>query len=63
MSDDLRDQIYRSLSQKATDELIEIWQANNRTEWTEMAFDAIRDILQERHVDLPPQAEPVTQPV
>lgn len=59
MSDDLRKQIYNSLSQKETDELVEIWQTNDRVQWTEMAFDVIREILQERLGELSPQDEPV----
>jgi len=55
MSNELRKQIYGSLSQKGTDELIEIWLTNDHIEWTEMAFDVIREILQERFVELPSQ--------
>ena len=59
MSNELRKQIYGSLSQKGTDELIEIWQTNDHIEWTEMAFDVIREILQERLVELPSQDVPI----
>ena len=59
MSEDLRQQIHTRLSQKETDELLEIWHTHDRDEWSEMAFDAIREILQERDVELPPEAEPV----
>jgi uncharacterized membrane protein YhaH (DUF805 family) len=61
MSDDLHNQIYRSLNQKETDELIEIWKTNDRTAWTETAFDEIRRILEERLVELPSQEEPVSK--
>jgi hypothetical protein len=61
MSDDFRKQVYANFSQKSTDALIEIWRSNNRVEWTEMTFDVIREILQERLVELPPQNEPITQ--
>jgi tetratricopeptide (TPR) repeat protein len=61
MSNDLRKQIYGSLNPKETDELIKIWQTNNHVEWTEIAFDVIREILQERHVELPPQDKPVLE--
>lgn len=66
MNDELRKQIHRNFSQKGTDELVEIWRTNNRGEWAEMTFDVIRELLQERHVELPPQNEPIyeiSQPV
>jgi len=63
MSDDFRKQVYANFNQKSTDVLIEIWQSNNRVEWTEMTFDVIREILHERLVELPPQNEPITEAV
>jgi uncharacterized membrane protein YhaH (DUF805 family) len=59
MSDDLRKQIYGNLRQRGTDDLIEIWRSNNRAEWTEMAFEVIREILHERLIELPPQDQPI----
>lgn len=59
MSDDLYKRIYNSLSLRETDELVEIWQTNDRFEWTETAFEVIREILQERLGELPAQNEPV----
>ncbi len=59
MDTDLREIMYSSLRKKSTDELIKIWQSNNRIEWSNMSFDVIRGILQERSVELPPQNEPV----
>lgn len=59
MSDDQRKQIYESLRLKETDELIKIWQTNNHLEWTEMAFEVIREILLERQVELPRQHNPI----
>ena len=59
MNDDLRQEIYNGLSQKATNELVEIWRANDHTQWTDMGFDVIREILQERLGELPPQNKPV----
>jgi hypothetical protein len=63
MSDRIRKQIYDTLNRKETDELVEIWQANNRVEWTDTAFDIIREILQERLNELPTQDEPVLESV
>ncbi len=61
MSDDLHRQLYRNFNQKPTDELVEIWQINNRAEWSELTFDVIQEILLERLVELPPQNEPITE--
>ena len=61
MSDDFRKQLYRNFNQRATDELIEIWQTNNRAEWSELSFDVIQEILQERLSALPSQNEPITE--
>lgn len=61
MSNDLRKQIYNSLNLKETDELIEIWKKNDRLEWAEDTFNIVRDILQERLGELPPQDEPILE--
>jgi hypothetical protein len=58
MSDEFRKQLYGNFNNKSTDELIEIWQTNNRTEWSEMTFDVIREILLERLPVLPSQDGP-----
>lgn len=63
MSEALRKQIYNNLNLKNTDELIEIWRANDRVEWTEDAFDVVRIILMERLGEVPAQAEPVLEHV
>lgn len=57
MNDDLRDQIYSNMLLKETDELIEIWQKHDTGEWTEMAFEVVREILQNRLGELPLQDE------
>ncbi len=61
MSDDLHDQIYKNFGQKTNDELIAIWQTNDRVEWSALAFNVIREILQERNVEILPQADPKIQ--
>jgi len=58
MKDDLRAQIHRSLDQKETSELIEIWQEHDSDEWAESTFDVIEEILQERQVEPPLQEKP-----
>ena len=61
MRDDFRDQLYRNFNQKSTDELTEIWQANNRAAYSEMTFDVLREILQERLGELPLQNEVIPE--
>ena len=61
MSSDLRKQIFNNLNLKETDELLEIWQKNDRVEWTEDTFNVIQEILQERLDELPPQDEPILE--
>jgi hypothetical protein len=58
MSDDLRNQIRNNLDLKDPDELLEIWETNNRAEWSDTAFDVLREILQQRMGEVPPQNEP-----
>jgi hypothetical protein len=57
MDDELRAQIYNRMNQKETDELIAIWQTHDSEEWTETAFDVVKDILLNRLGELPPQDE------
>ena len=59
MSEELREQIYNNLRLKETDELLEIWQINNRADWSETAFDVIKEILRQRLVEMPSQDKPV----
>jgi hypothetical protein len=52
-----KQEIVANLRMKETDELLKIWQDNNRQEWSEEAFTAIHDILQERLGSVPEQEE------
>jgi len=63
MSDELYKQIHANLHLKETDELLEIWQTNDRTEWSDTAFEVIRDILTERKVEVPVQNDPIYEHV
>jgi hypothetical protein len=60
--DDIRQEIYTNFNRKETDELVRIWQLNNRYEWTDEAIETVGKILQERLGDLPPQNEPNLEP-
>lgn len=55
----LRQQMYGNLNLKETDELLDIWQTNNRGEWSDDAFEVVESILKERGVEIPQQDEPV----
>jgi hypothetical protein len=57
-NDEYQSKIYAHLKEKDTDELLKIWKENNRSEWTEEAFDAIWSILSDRLGEVPEQGEP-----
>lgn len=59
MSSSLKEQIYRNMNTKDTEELLEIWQKNDRVEWSETAFEMIKEILVERIGEIPEQEEPI----
>jgi hypothetical protein len=61
MSNDFRRQIYNNFNLKETDELVEIWQTNDRVEWSDDTFGIIQEILQERLGELPSQNEPILE--
>lgn len=55
MSDNLREQAYQDFNQKSTDELVRVWQTNDRVRWQDETFEVIHQILQERGIEIPPQ--------
>ena len=55
MSNELRQQIHNELKLRETEDLLEIWRANDHEEWSDTAFEVIRDILSERLGEVPPQ--------
>lgn len=59
--DPIQKQLYNRLSEKETEELVAIWQENDRGAWSEAAFAAIQKILLERLGELPEQAPPVDE--
>lgn len=59
MNEKLRDHLYNNFSEKDTEELLDIWQTNNRVEWSNLAFEAIEDILKKRIGTLPTQNDPI----
>jgi hypothetical protein len=57
--EDFRNQVFSTLSLKETDELVEIWQKNDRSEWSDTAFDVIQQILRTRIGQFPRQDAPI----
>jgi hypothetical protein len=56
--DAYQSQIYTHMKEMDTEQLLAIWKRNDRTEWTEQAFDAIWSILSDRLGEVPEQGEP-----
>ena len=57
MSSSLRDQMYNRWNSRETEDLLEIWHENDREEWSDTAFEVIKQILTERLGEIPPQKE------
>lgn len=55
MTSDFRDQLYANLNLKETSELLAIRRENDRTAWSDDAFNVIDEILQERLNRVPAQ--------
>lgn len=49
------DEIKTRMEQKSNEELLEVWIKNDREEWSDDAFEAIREVLAERKVTIPVQ--------
>lgn len=58
----LRKQTYDAMDEMETGTLLEIWHAADRVEWTDLAFDVVRQILWER-IGAVPNPEPGQQPL
>jgi lipopolysaccharide biosynthesis regulator YciM len=56
MSDNRREQIYINLVTKDTEELLDIWQDVDTSEWEKEAFEIIKEILLERLGHVPSQS-------
>jgi len=59
MTDKQYERIYQNMVIKETDKLLEIWGKNDRVEWSDTAFDVIKDILTERLGEVPGQVNPI----
>jgi len=57
-------EIRRSMESKSTEELLQIWRENDRAQYSEEAFEAIRLLLEERGETVVPQRQTThVQPV
>lgn len=61
MNKELHDQIYHELNLRETEDLLEIWHANDHDEWSDMAFEIIQEILTKRLGEIPPKEETVVE--
>jgi uncharacterized membrane protein YcjF (UPF0283 family) len=61
MSDEFREQMYNELNLRETEDLLEIWQTNDHEEWSDMAFEIIKEILIQRLGEIPSQEEPIPE--
>jgi len=55
MSDDIRNQMYNELNLRETEDLLEIWYANDREGWSAAAYEVIQEILIRRLGEIPRQ--------
>ncbi|MEP7134882.1 MAG: hypothetical protein ABI904_08115 [Chloroflexota bacterium] len=61
MKREFREQIYMELDLRETDDLVDIWQTNDRVEWSDIAFEIIKEILNKRIGEVPTQNEPILE--
>ena len=57
MSEEIEKQIRQHMQEQDTDTLVEIWNKQDRSEWSEKALDVVRELLLERLGQLPIQTE------
>src|SRR5258707_10031449 len=60
MSTAEKEQIRQRMQEKDTEELLDIWTNNDRGEWTNLAFEVVREILVKRVGELPAQHLPAS---
>lgn len=56
MGQDIVSTVRKNLEAKSSEELLKIWEENDRSQWTDEAFEAVKQILLERGRQLPPQS-------
>jgi len=50
--------VRQRMAEQSNDELLRIWVENDRVHWSAETFEAVRSLLAERGVPLPPQGDP-----
>jgi len=55
----LHEQIYETWNLRETEDLLVVWQTNDRVEWSEDVFEVVEEILIKRGVEIPQQDPPV----
>ena len=55
MANSAREHIRENFASKSTEELLEIWEKNDRDAWSDEAFEVIQEIMMERGEDYPGQ--------
>ncbi|MCF8057250.1 MAG: hypothetical protein K9K37_11515 [Desulfocapsa sp.] len=63
MNTKLHDQIRANMQRKNTEDLIEIWKLNDKEEYSDQTFQVIREILEERGCEIPPQETRIEEKV
>src|SRR4030095_1162208 len=58
MRNELRQQIHNELNLRETEDLLESWRTNDHEEWSDTAFEVIKEILSERLGEVPSQELP-----
>jgi tetratricopeptide (TPR) repeat protein len=56
MNDNYREYIHNNLNTRETEDLLEIWQKGDTSEWEKEVFEIIKEILLERLGYIPPQS-------
>jgi hypothetical protein len=63
MNEKLIPEIAAQMREKSTDDLLAIWRANDRNEWSDEAFEAIEVVLKERQVPKSDRGQIESQPL
>lgn len=56
MASKVVDEIKKRLEERSSEELIAIWTKNDKSEWSDDAFEAVHQILTERKIAIPQQS-------
>ncbi len=57
MDSDLIEHVRNKFKNKTNEDLLDIWVINDQKKWSAQTIDIVKDLLEERGVELPPQME------